>query len=673
MRGFGHLAANLPPASLYKYIVKPRVGQEEGTVRRKDHEWWLVIRGDPETAARLLGQLLRSLDARGYDTARSRAGAMFDSGFRGYRPAESDDEVETETRTAEPSSSQHRARSRSPASQSHFRRREAGSGRNSPQESSRSPAARSSRSSSRSATQAASAAPAPPPPATAPAPAEAATPSTAAAPAPTPTATNNNEPSEPTAPPAPHTDTAEQEVTPPPTVPTESHTANQPVPPATSRASSESEVICASGPPAVTEQVCPAVVSTAAAATEPTHPSEDHSTSNLAAVAPAPVTAEQTAEVMAALDTLLQICDTVTAHNSQQAAANAVPSEAEPPPLTVFSESRPSLARTLSTGTVQTVSCESDMQFVVPRLEVPSDDEGVFEPPCPSVPTAVVERMAAESLSWAKFFHAVVAGELALRDTNNWATKNGSVLTVLDQVRSSLQRETSEPTASSTALWPPEDVLGAVHFCSTSFRRDWVTKHVLAVNLWSLLPYRGHARIFLVTFAEDKDLQDWVAANLSWAVEAGLLLVASGGECWSAPGWIPTQADLPRLEYWHASVAKNTAHRFALSEQPASVPWSSTLLVNLDSDNLLGSKYVPALTQTAASSRAEWGLRPSPVIKGGNGALFGRIAVWAKDFCALGGYDEEPGIFGSGALAAQSKVIYLFRFLVLMFSRALFS
>ena len=100
------------------------------------------------------------------------------------------------------------------------------------------------------------------------------------------------------------------------------------------------------------------------------------------------------------------------------------------------------------------------------------------------------------------------------------------------------------------------------------------------------------------------------------------------------------------FESWHASVAKNTSHLVAMTGTNKDL--SKVLLANLDNDNLVGNSYLGAVAQAAISCKQSWHGQACPAVSCGTGSLTGRLAYWALDFVALGGYDQEQGICPSG-------------------------
>jgi hypothetical protein len=94
---------------------------------------------------------------------------------------------------------------------------------------------------------------------------------------------------------------------------------------------------------------------------------------------------------------------------------------------------------------------------------------------------------------------------------------------------------------------------------------------LLSLSCWSF----GRLRLYLVTFAEDLELLRWVKKHLKWALDIGLLHVASGGDVGLEQQGMRkedggqarmTEYDKeiglgtrlrPHMKHWHSSVAKN--------------------------------------------------------------------------------------------------------------------
>ena len=187
-------------------------------------------------------------------------------------------------------------------------------------------------------------------------------------------------------------------------------------------------------------------------------------------------------------------------------------------------------------------------------------------------------------------------------------------------------------------------------FCISSYKREAQLKRALPLNLACLAPYRQRVRVVVVTFGPDVELQEWLRSNLEWALEEGLLQLASGGDAsgTAPPAHVGSWRHRSGMffEAWHASIAKNTSHLVALLTCQKDL--SKTLLINLDNDNLVGNSYLGAAVEAALSCKRNWHGGACPAVSCGTGSLTGRLAYWALDFCALFGYDQEPGICPSG-------------------------
>ena len=154
----------------------------------------------------------------------------------------------------------------------------------------------------------------------------------------------------------------------------------------------------------------------------------------------------------------------------------------------------------------------------------------------------------------------------------------------------------------------------------------------------------------MVTFSPDLELESWARFHLRWAMEEGFLKLASGGDAPATAAPVQEGLWLERPEKvfrnWHAAVAKNTSHIAAY--KVAAQDLEKTLFVNLDNDNLLGISYLGSAAECALGCKKSWHGQACPGVSCGSGSLTGRVAYWALDFAALGGYDEEEGSRPSG-------------------------
>ncbi len=188
--------------------------------------------------------------------------------------------------------------------------------------------------------------------------------------------------------------------------------------------------------------------------------------------------------------------------------------------------------------------------------------------------------------------------------------------------------------AISAGKTAPSDLAAAhtahIALCTTVFRRCEQFKKVAALNLALIWRYQRlvtwHVTVFLDAAGEGARLLDWVKETLEPALAIRLLRV--------------TMSD--KLQWWHASTAKNTVHRHALEQHPL----DGLFLVNLDGDGILGPSFVKS-----AMDRVTSGSQPikSPVFVGWKGhepGMTGRMLYSAWVFQRLQGYDQSLGPSG---------------------------
>ncbi len=189
--------------------------------------------------------------------------------------------------------------------------------------------------------------------------------------------------------------------------------------------------------------------------------------------------------------------------------------------------------------------------------------------------------------------------------------------------------------------------------CTTMFRREDSWKNAFPLQLAVALMFAPRVKIFLLTFAEDDAAWAHVLKHAQWAIDLGLLYLASSGN--KSGEVVPSSA---QQRYWHASQCKNAAHIFAALEvQKQGIAPENVLLVNLDADNFFSPEYVEQLLagfQAETQRVVMAGLSPKlvplrPILgRSSTGGLTGRIALSLPDFARLGGYDEEPKTYGTG-------------------------
>lgn len=146
-----------------------------------------------------------------------------------------------------------------------------------------------------------------------------------------------------------------------------------------------------------------------------------------------------------------------------------------------------------------------------------------------------------------------------------------------------------------------------VSFCTTCFHRTYQLRQTFERNA-RIIAANEETEWVIVNYNSADDLDAFMAGMLPRVVERVVYVRETSGRS------------------WHASVAKNVAHRNATGE----------VLVNLDCDNFIGE-------QTLALIEAHF-LSGGQVLHMWSGALGdgtgGRIAIARELFHRLGGYDE---------------------------------
>ena len=161
-----------------------------------------------------------------------------------------------------------------------------------------------------------------------------------------------------------------------------------------------------------------------------------------------------------------------------------------------------------------------------------------------------------------------------------------------------------------------------------------------------------------------------VRACLGFFLHYGLLVLASAGEVAFGP-----VSELPAANRWfHMSVSKNTAARFAIEQELSSAGGgggratperigTGTLLINLDADNIMAESYPLRLMEEAARGYQRGLVVRKQSGRPGMGGTCGRMATWLRDGWEVGMYDEEPGVVGSGSqdIDFKERVLMLAR------------
>lgn len=115
-----------------------------------------------------------------------------------------------------------------------------------------------------------------------------------------------------------------------------------------------------------------------------------------------------------------------------------------------------------------------------------------------------------------------------------------------------------------------------ISYCSTCMNRGWQLKQTLPQNLATLDRFQGAAELCLVNFIKDdegREIHDWV-------LQLG-----------PRPNFHYFVCD--SLPYWHAPIAKNTAHQQA----------SGNFLINLDCDNFISAFVLEELLERSKAGR----------------------------------------------------------------------
>jgi hypothetical protein len=193
-----------------------------------------------------------------------------------------------------------------------------------------------------------------------------------------------------------------------------------------------------------------------------------------------------------------------------------------------------------------------------------------------------------------------------------------------------------------------------VCMCTTMFKREDSWKSAFPLQLAVALMFAPRVKICLVTFAADAEAWAYCFKHAQWALDLGILYLASAGDM--AGEAVPSSE---RQRYWHASQCKNAAHTLAARETwMQGIAPQNVVLVNVDVDNIVPPSYLEALLagwEAELQRMDEAGLsdettpgRPL-MARCAHGPLTGRIALSLPDFARLGGYDEEPKIYGTGS------------------------
>jgi Glycosyl transferase family 2. len=172
-----------------------------------------------------------------------------------------------------------------------------------------------------------------------------------------------------------------------------------------------------------------------------------------------------------------------------------------------------------------------------------------------------------------------------------------------------------------------------ISFCITCKNRIHQIKETLPRNLSDNLVFKNLIEFVVVDFGSNDGLSNWVLNSFTAELSTGYLAYYYTDE----------------FPFWHASIAKNTAHYLASNE----------LVVNLDCDNYtgrFGGKFV-------IKNFIKYGLNIifHQFSQNYGDGTFGRIGMTKAFFEQLGGYDEsfEPMGFQDTDLILRAQQIGL--------------
>lgn len=151
-----------------------------------------------------------------------------------------------------------------------------------------------------------------------------------------------------------------------------------------------------------------------------------------------------------------------------------------------------------------------------------------------------------------------------------------------------------------------------ISFCITCMSRFQQLKAVLPYNLNQNRKYKKNIEIVLVNFITNnigKKIDKWIRTNFKKDIKSGYLKYYVSYN----------------LDSWHASICKNTAHKYGKGQ----------LLYNLDCDNYLNPNEVSFLLKQNLNNLLYYGWSG----KSYDGTA-GRVCLSAKYFYYLGGYNE---------------------------------
>ena len=152
-----------------------------------------------------------------------------------------------------------------------------------------------------------------------------------------------------------------------------------------------------------------------------------------------------------------------------------------------------------------------------------------------------------------------------------------------------------------------------ISFCITCKNRLYQIKKTLPQNLEDNRRLQEIVEFVLVDFGSTDGLRKWISDNFKHEIRSGYLKYFYTEE----------------MVYWHASIAKNTAHMLAQND----------ILVNLDCDNYTGSNGGWFVILQFIKNDGPMFLHQCS--DDGFDGSFGRISIKRNDFLSIGGYNES--------------------------------
>jgi len=164
-----------------------------------------------------------------------------------------------------------------------------------------------------------------------------------------------------------------------------------------------------------------------------------------------------------------------------------------------------------------------------------------------------------------------------------------------------------------------------IYLCVTTFKRTYQLKECLPQNVLLTWPYRSRVRWVVLDLndgQEQEEVRTFIQDNFVVPIVAGHLVY------FRAP-----------QPYWHASWAKNASHSAAMTLMGD----DNAVLVNCDNDNLLTRQFIDMLVEHAPKlivDPCSTGCLAMLRFSGADGGVTGRMALSARMFRMLGGYDQ---------------------------------